>query len=302
MSFADSVRLELSELPIKKNCCRKAMAAGLFSCATRVLGHEVHLRCRYEVVAALAGDIFTKLYGNAPTVEQIGAHGHRYWDVALHSPAASKLVAQLQSDDADWEALLNLDACEGCRSTLLRSLFFMAGTVNDPQKASHLEFSFPSGAVADAVARVLDACGYPPKRILRKNAHCLYYKDGAAVGDLITLMGSHNIIFEFYNARIAGDIRNNENRATNCVTRNIEKSVSAASRQMEAIGILMEHGKLDSLPDPLRATALLRYRNPDATLDELKELHQPPISKSGLNHRLQRLMDIAEKSNTREKL
>lgn len=294
MSFADSVREELRELPIKKNCCRKAMAAGLLSCAERISGHEVHLRCRYESVATLADDVFAKLYGKAPEIVQSGSHGHRYWDVTLHSPAASKLVAQLQNVDADWEALLNLDACESCRSALLRGLFFSVGTVNDPQKASHLELSFSSESVADAAARVLDACGYSPKRILRKNAHCLYYKDGGAVGDLITLMGSHNIIFEFYNARIAGDIRNNENRATNCVTRNIEKSVSAAARQMEAIGRLMEHGKLESLPEPLRVTALLRYRNPDATLDELKDLHQPPISKSGLNHRLQRLMDAAE--------
>jgi DNA-binding protein WhiA len=114
------------------------------------------------------------------------------------------------------------------------------------------------------------------------------------VGDLISLMGSHNIIFEFYNARIARDIRNNENRATNCVARNIQKSVAAAARQMEAIGRLMESGKLDALPEPLRETALLRYRNPDATLDELREMHHPSISKSGLSHRLQKLIDAAE--------
>ncbi len=295
MSFADSVRAELCELPIKKNCCRKALAAGLLTCAVRVSGHEARLRCRYESVATLADEVFAKLYGKAPEIAQSGAHGHRYWDVTLHSPAASKLVAQMQDADADWEALLNLFACESCRAALLRGMFFGAGTVNDPQKASHLEFSFPNEAVADAAARFLTACGYPPKRILRKSTHCIYYKDATAIGDLITLMGSHNIIFEFYNAHIAGDIRNNENRATNCVTRNIEKSVSAASRQIEAIGRLMEHGKLEALPEALRVTALLRYRNPDATLDELKDLHKPPISKSGLNHRLQRLMDAAEK-------
>ncbi|MBQ9784021.1 MAG: DNA-binding protein WhiA [Clostridia bacterium] len=295
MSFADSVRTELCELPIKKNCCRKAMAAGLLTCAERISGHEVRLRMRYESVASLAEEVFAKLYGKAPEIAQSASHGHRYWDVTLQSPAASKLVAQMRSADADWEALLNLDACEGCRSALLRGMFFVAGTVNDPQKASHLEMSLPDASVADAAACFLDACGYPPKRITRKNAHCLYYKDGGAVGDLVTLMGSHNIIFEFYNARIAGDIRNNENRATNCVTRNIEKSVSAAARQIEAIGRLMEHGTLDALPEPLRVTALLRYRNPDATLDELKDLHKPPISKSGLNHRLQKLMDAAEK-------
>ena len=176
----------------------------------------------------------------------------------------------------------------------MRGLFFVSGTVNDPQKSYHLEFVLPSEESADAVTDYLSSIGYPPRRIARNTGVGLYYKDATSVADLITLMGSHSIIFEFYNARIASDIRNNENRATNCVTRNIQKSVAAAARQMEAIGRLMESGKLDSLPEPLRETALLRYRNPDATLDELKELHHPAISKSGLSHRLQKLLDAAE--------
>ena len=153
----------------------------------------------------------------------------------------------------------------------------------------------PNETVAESVAVALETRGCPPKRIKRAGGIGLYYKNADAVGDIITLMGSHSVIFEVYNARIARDIRNNENRATNCVARNIQKSVSAAARQMEAIGTLMERGKLDTLEEPLRVTAMLRYRNPDATLDELKELHTPPISKSGLNHRLQKLIDAAQK-------
>ena len=157
-----------------------------------------------------------------------------------------------------------------------------------------MEFVLPSEESADAVTNYLSSIGYPPRRIARNTGVGLYYKDATSVADLITLMGSHSIIFEFYNARIASDIRNNENRATNCVARNIQKSVAAAARQLEAINRLMAVGKLDSLPEPLRETALLRYRNPDATLDELKDLHHPPISKSGLSHRLQKLLDEAE--------
>ena len=190
---------------------------------------------------------------------------------------------------------MKLSSCEGCRSAFLRGAFLNWGTVSDPQKSSHLEFLLPEGAGETALCAVLDSNGYPPKRTVRKDTVGLYYKDATSLGDLLTMMGSHHIIFEFYNTRIERDIRNNENRATNCVARNIEKSIAAAQRQMEAIGILMEHGKLESLPEPLRVTALLRYRNPDATLDELRELHMPPISKSGLNHRLQKLIEAAEK-------
>ncbi|MBQ9773095.1 MAG: DNA-binding protein WhiA [Clostridia bacterium] len=297
MSFADSVREELCELIIKKPCCRRALVAGMLLCAERASGKETHLRCRYEGVAALAEETIAKVYGKAPVTDVTGAHGHRYWDLVIQSPACAKLVTQLHAAECDLQALLRLDDCEGCRSAFLRGLFLVSGSVSDPQKLAHLELALPLDAEAMASC-VLTDCGYPPKRVARGGSAGLYYKDATSVGDLLTLMGSHHMIFEFYNARIANDIRNNENRATNCVARNIEKSVSAAARQMEAIGHLMESGRLDSLPEPLRVTAWLRYRNPDATLDELKELHQPPISKSGLNHRLQKLMDAAEQSHT----
>ncbi|MBQ8311155.1 MAG: DNA-binding protein WhiA [Clostridia bacterium] len=294
MSFADSLRAELCEIAVKKPCCRRAFGAGLLLCSKRDSGHCVLLRCREERVAALASDMLEKGYAKAPTVTVSGSHGHRYWDLELSSPAAAKLVGQMQAESCDIERLLKMSACEGCRSAFLRGAFLNWGTVSDPQKSSHLEFLLPDGLGERALSSLLEANGYPPKRMMRKGTVGLYYKDAMSLGDLFTMMGSHHIIFEFYNTRIERDIRNNENRATNCVARNIEKSIAAAARQMEAIGTLMESGKFESLPEPLRVTALLRYRNPEATLDELKELHVPPISKSGLNHRLQKLMEAAE--------
>ena len=295
MSFADDLRVELCELTVKQNCCRRALVAGMLAGAHRESANQLTLRCRYESVAAVAAEHIARLYAKEPQICSVGNHGHRYWDLAVQSASAAKLVTRLGESGADWESLLHLDACEGCRSALLRGLFFSFGSVSDPQKTSHLEFLIPTEALADSASGVLESMGWAPKRITRAGGIGLYYKNADAVGDLITLMGSHSIIFEVYNARIARDIRNNENRATNCVARNIQKSVSAAARQIEAIGDLMERGKLDTLEEPLRVTAMLRYRNPDATLDELKDLHVPPISKSGLNHRLQKLIDEAQK-------
>ncbi len=293
MTFTERVCAELMELPIKKNCCRRALSAGLLLCAMRQPGSRVVLPCRREAMAQFAVSVLEKNYSKTAEVNVIGFHGHRQWQIILPSPAASKLTAQLREEGADIDELLHLSECESCRSAFLRGLFFICGTVNDPQKSYHLEFILPSEESADAVTDYLSSIGYPPRRIARNTGVGLYYKDATSVADFITLMGSHSIVFEFYNARIASDIRNNENRATNCVARNIQKSVAAAARQMEAIGRLMESGKLDSLPESLRETALLRYRNPDATLDELKDMHHPPISKSGLSHRLQKLLDEA---------
>lgn len=294
MSFADSLREELCAIPVKKPCCRRALGAGLLLCAVREAGHRVVLRCRTEEVATLASEVLEKNYAKAVELCVSGSHGHRYWDVYVASPAAAKLVTQLQGEDCDLDALLKLSLCEGCRAAFLRGVFLAYGTVSDPQKSSHMELLLPVGMGERGFSRFLEENGYSPKRTVRNGNVGLYYKDAPSIGDLITMMGSHHIIFEFYNTRIERDIRNNENRATNCVARNIEKSIAAAARQMEAIGKLMEHGKLEALPEPLRETALLRYRNPDATLDELRAMHVPPISKSGLNHRLQKLVEAAE--------
>ena len=294
MTFTERVCAELMELPIKKNCCKRALSAGLLLPAMRQPGGRVVLPCKREAIAEFAKGVFEKAYSKTADMNVIGFHGHRQWQIVLPSPAASKLTAQLREDGANIDDLLHLQDCESCRAAFLRGLFFVSGTVNEPKKSYHLEFVLPSEESADAVTNYLSSIGYPPRRIARNTGVGLYYKDSASVADLLTLMGSHSIMFEVYNARIEGEIRSNENRATNCVARNIQKSVAASARHMDAIGRLMEKGKLDSLPEALRETALLRYRNPDATLDELKNLHHPPISKSGLSHRLQKLVDESE--------
>ena len=211
----------------------------------------------------------------------------------LSSPAVHKLLWQLEQPEADAETVVRL-ACDGCRAAFLRGAFLALGTVNDPHRSFHLEFLLPNDARAQMFGRFLEGLGYPARRIARKNGVGIYCKDSGSIEELITLMGAQHVVFEIINSRIERDIRNNENRATNCVAKNIEKSIAAATHQMEAINRLMERNKLESLPEPLRVTAMVRYRNPDATLDELVALHDPPISKSGLNHRLRKLIDEAE--------
>ena len=226
-------------------------------------------------------------------MKKSGACGHTYFDISFSSPALSKLLWQLSFPDAELDALLHF-SCDTCRGAYLRGIFLALGTVNDPQKSFHLEFAVPSHANLELLAAFLESVGYAPRRIKRANGVGLYYKDGTSQEDLIGMMGAQHTVFEIMDNRIARDIRNNENRATNCVAKNIEKSISAATRQMDAINKLLEHNRLDTLPDALRETAMLRYRNPDVTLDELVRLHVPPISKSGLNHRLQKLQELAE--------
>lgn len=288
MSFADRLREELMSLPVKKPCCRLSATAGFLFAASLSGKREVTLRLKHAQVADYALSLLSGQYGKNIAVAESGKCGHRYFDLTIASPACAKRVQALEQEG------FSIPACEGCKSAFLRSAFLGFGTMSDPEKSLHLEFSLPDGP-ADKLVSYLTGLGYPPKRVARPNGIGIYYKDGASIEDLTLQMGSHHVVFDLMNTRIERDIRNNENRATNCVASNIGRYVSASQKQVEAIEFLMRSGFIDLLDMPLQITARLRYDNPDATLAELSALHQPTVSKSGVNHRLQRILEEAEK-------
>lgn len=291
MSFADRVRQELSAIAPKHNCCRRALTEGLLLGATLAEDGSVFARFGHEDTAMLAQELLFKQYGKQPSVRKWGKCGHSYWDVSISVPACRRFVRSM--DDADSDGTAFHLSCESCQGAFLRGAFLSVATVNDPHKAFHIEFKLLPQRVKLFTA-FLEELGYPPKEISRSGMSGVYYKNGSAVEDLITLMGAGHVLFEVINSRIEREIRNNENRATNCVARNIEKTIAAATKQIEAINRLVETGKLMSLPVGLQETARLRYENPDASLDELVSLHSPAISRSGLNHRLKKIVDAAE--------
>lgn len=291
MSFADEVRAELYELPVKKNCCRRALAAGLLLDA-QTDGRIVSARFPSRAVSEHAACVLRAQFGHAAEItETVLPHGARVLTFA--SPAAVKLLRTMQQPDAA-ERLTG--GCDTCPGSFLHGAFLSSGTVNDPHRSLHLEFLLRVPAHAPLAEAVLSSCGYPPRTVTREAGIGLYYKDGASVEDLITLCGAGRVAMELMNIRFERQLRGEENRATNCLTRNISKTVSAAVRQTEAIRALQKSGRLSQLPDGVRQTAGLRLQNPEASLEELRALHDPPITKSGLNHRLNRLLEEAEGS------
>ena len=290
MSFADKMREELAEIAVKHNCCKRALTDGLLLSAQVTSAKNVIVRYTHEQTAQLAIELLTLRYGKAPDTALSGKCGHRYWDLAVAAPSCLRLVRSFDATDA--EDALRFD-CEGCRGAFLRGAFLACGTLSDPHKSFHLEFKL-NATRAPLLCSFFEELGYQPRTVRRGDTVGVYFKDSSVIEDLITLMGSGAALFEVINSRIEREIRNNENRATNCVTRNIEKTISAAAKQIEAINRLMETGRLQGLPESLRITAEQRYANPDASLDELVALHVPSISRSGLNHRLRKLVDAAD--------
>ncbi len=182
----------------------------------------------------------------------------------------------------------------GIASTV--AFFISCAKINDPQKSYHLEFSMSKENLSRAskLYRFLSVSGFVPKICNRANSSGLYFKNSSLISDLLYFSGAVRASFDYANSGIEKEIRNNENRATNCVARNIFKSVNASQKQVTAINMLIESHRIDRLTDELRETAMLRVQNPDATLSELSLMHTPPISKSGLNHRLEKICNEAE--------
>ncbi len=295
MSFTDEIVTELSGLPTGKNCCRKALLCGLFFDGVAETGEKkVSARFRSECAALLAISLLESRFSvQANLVEQAYA-GRRYWHVTALCPAIWDMLRAVDSEDTRMLFELLGFRCGNCRAEFLRGVFVAIASVNDPHKGYHMEFSLSSPKRADRLSELLETATERPKRIRRGAKVGLYYKTNSAISDLIYYVGGTKSSFDVANTWIEHDIRNNENRATNCVAKNISRSVGASQRHIAAIEQLSACGRLASLPRELRQTAALRVEYDAASLSELARLHEPPISKSGLNQRLTKILQEAE--------
>lgn len=183
---------------------------------------------------------------------------------------------------------------------MIAGMFLSCGSVSDPNKGYHLEFALPDLNVCNTLGLVLlEQFGMLAKYIERKNHHVLYFKESENIIDTIALMGATTSSFDLMNIKIYKDMRNKINRGVNCVNANIEKSIIAAERQIADIELIDEKIGIGSLPENLQQIAMLRYENPDFNLGDLGAALTPPISRSGANHRLKKIAQIA--SELREK-
>lgn len=184
---------------------------------------------------------------------------------------------------------------ECCRRAFLRSSFLCFGSISDPQKGYHLEFVCQQKAQAEQITEVLKDFGLAAKTILRKKYYVVYLKEGAAIVDLINIIGAHVALMDLENYRILHEIAGNTNRRVNCEAANILKSVNAANAQIEDIEFIEKTVGLKALPPQLYEMAMVRLENREATLKELGEFLNPQVGKSGVNHRLRKIQEFAEK-------
>ena len=185
---------------------------------------------------------------------------------------------------------------EFCRAAFIRGAFLAGGSVTDPEKRYHLELATAHQSVSREMYSVLLDLGFSPKESQRQGHALLYFKRADAIADFFTAIGAPVTAMNVMTAKVDREMRNKVTRQINCDSANADKTVAAAQEQIEAIRRYAREYGLETLPEALHDTALLRITNPEASLADLAKLSLPPVSKSCLNHRLKKIMELAKKA------
>ena len=288
MSFSTDAKAEIIKLPTGKKCCKLAYAAA-FLLDSEDDGEE-RLLCNYSNadIATAAQRAISMAFGkeSAPSA---GVKSHSGYDIAFTSRDAVSLVKSIRE-----RGILSVCVCPECRNVFLRGAFAALASVTDPERQYHLEFLVKSTANAKLLYAFLNETVGEPAIVNRKSGTGLVYKGSSFIEDVLSVIGATQAYFTLINGKIEREIRNNENRATNCETRNISMSVDAAQKQIAAINKLQAEDKFDILPPELKKTAEMRLLYPSLPLSELAARFAPPLTKSGLNHRLKKITELAE--------
>mgnify|MGYP000843927046 CR=1 FL=1 len=302
MSFSSSAKEDLVKIRLKTREQRLAQLAGLVhTCGALTIGRSRGAAFTSETLAVGKHivSLATTLYELDPTIELSERERRRPLTVVtLTGDEVEHLlgdVGLLYLEQGDYrigetvpETLLSDE--EGKRA-FLRGAFLGSGSCSNPYRGYHLEIIARSGAFAEQLCETIRAFEAEPKVMLRREKPVVYLK-GDDVSSFLAIIGASGSALKFESARAERDFRNYLNRTTNCETANIEKTVNASAEQREAIEIIEEHMGLNRLPSPLYEAAMLRLNHPDATLQELADLAE--LGKSGMNHRLARLVRIAK--------
>lgn len=296
MSFTLQIINELVSKEYEKSCCKKAFIFGIFFSAQRMSRREIRVELKTEQSALLVESILKKQFSAEPTVEPVVRAGRNLFWVTLSSKALSIYLDKIDGEgELSAEDFANIVGfrCDECKRAFLAGVFVSCGIATDPEKRYSLEFGVKIESRAACLSAFLcDSVG-EPSCVDRRGRIGLYYKGNESISDILSYIGASQASYAVIDAYVAHAIRNDENRATNCVLRNIQRSVAATGRHIEAIELLCASGRFELLSEELKYTARLRREYDSATLSELAEMHEPPISKSGLNRRLEKIVELA---------
>ncbi len=304
MSFASEVKNEITakELP-KKQCCRVAAAYGIACFGKYFDERGIVLHTENNAVARYAQKVLSNIDIKGEIIQK-GKDTRIIFEFFVKDQReVSAMLKAFNSTGKHTALRINSDnfVCEGCVSAFVSSAFLCSGTMTNPEKDYNLEFVTSKYNVISDLRILLMGHNFTPQCVQRKGLNVLYLKSSEQIEDLLTYMGASTSALSVMNLKIYKDIRNKANRITNCETANIDKTVAASGNVLRAIDYLQEHGALLHLTEELKTTAIMRKENPNLSIKELADIFTPPISKSGLAHRLKKLVQFADDMKKREK-
>lgn len=193
-----------------------------------------------------------------------------------------------------WDINSNMKQDEQLARLYIREAFIKSGSINNPSKKYHLQIMFKENKKAEEMRLLLENFNINAKIIKKDKEYMLYIKDGEEISNFLALIGANNSVLRFEEVRVIKETRNEINRIVNCETANLNKTINASVKQIEDINFIKKMKKFSSMPDSLKEIAQVRLENPDMPLAELGKQLENPISKSGVNHRLKKISEIAE--------
>ena len=285
MSFSATVKEELTKhIPPARHCQMAELSAIMHFCGQIGMDSEQNISLGFQTEnPGLVTKGFTLL--------------KKVYNIDFGEPISLKrfdeVIMGVGRLDEPVSSLLIKNSC--CKRAYLRGAFLSVGSISDPEKGYHLEFACQNRALSEQLQDIIAFFDIDAKIVARKKYFVVYIKEGAGIVDLLNVIEAPISLMNLENVRILKEISNSVNRRVNCETANLAKTVSASSKQRSDIEYIRDHYGLHNLPDNLREIAEVRLENPDATLKELGELLDPPVGKSGVNHRLRKLCEFADK-------
>ncbi len=293
MSFSSDVKDELIKVLQGEEHCRIAELSALFSFYADISGDT----CPKVYLSSENAWSFRKCFTLLSKTFNIRANDGK------NGADNSRNGIELSSLEADTEALLKKLCIENpmllldkdcCKRAYLRGAFLGSGFINDPSKSYHFEILTADEEHARLLTYLFSCFNIAARHSVRKKYHVIYIKEAEAVSDALSVLGAHKSMMGLANARIEKNVRNNTNRRINCDIANVSRSVNAASKQIEDIQFIRKKIGLDALPDSLREMALIRVEYPEESFADLGNRLNPPVGKSGVNHRLRKISEFAD--------
>lgn len=310
MSFSSKVKEELSrQLSPARHCQIAEIAAIISLCGKVQIDENDHFRIKISTEnEAVARKYFTllektfKIKTDIVIRQNVYLRRSKSYHVTVSENQDARRVlmaAKLLDSDGQVEEVLSVvknrliqNTC--CRRAFIRGAFLAAGSISDPERFYHYEIACPSEAKAVQIRDVIATFGIDARIVVRKKYHVVYVKEGSQIVEILNVMEAPQALMELENIRIVKEMRGSVNRQVNCETANINKTVSAAVKQLEDITYVRDTVGFERLPESLAEIARARLAKPDATLKELGESLDPPVGKSGVNHRLRKLSNLAD--------